>query len=392
MMQPGMIRRWLTRLSSLVLISGVAVSFNIIWTHRPLTVRAVAPRDDVVVRVFGLGTIEARIVSAIGFETSGALRTLHADHGDAVPAGSELARLDPREQAVRVERARAGVQAAEMSRAKAEATVGRAEAVLAQRRATNRRRQTLVSNETISREAAEEAALEADVAAADLAVARSEVEVARAMVADAVSALAYEETRLDQHVLRAPFDAVVVERHVEAGTVVQTGQVIFTLMAPETIWTLAYVDEARAGGIEVGQKAEIRLRSLPHRQFPGHVARIGIESDRVNEERRVWVACDQCPERVYLGEQAEAWITTATLDDALLVPERAIDAFDGASGIVWTVEDGVLARRRLTFGRMTEEALVEVTGGLPEGASIVAVPKAGFREGRSVRLEGEAPS
>lgn len=64
------------------------------------------------------------------------------------------------------------------------------------------------------------------------------------------------------------------------------------------------MDESRAGGVEVGQAAEVRLRSLPHETFAGHVARIDIESDRVSEERRVHVACDRCPPRFHLGEQA----------------------------------------------------------------------------------------
>ncbi|MDN3722508.1 HlyD family efflux transporter periplasmic adaptor subunit [Roseibium salinum] len=72
-------------------------------------------------------------------------------------------------------------------------------------------------------------------------------------------------------------------------------------MAPESVWTLAYVDEARAGTIQPGQPAEVRLRSLPHDVYQAKVARIGIESDRVNEERKVWVKCEQCPPRVFPG-------------------------------------------------------------------------------------------
>jgi len=45
---------------------------------------------------------------------------------------------------------------------------------------------------------------------------------------------------------------------------VRAGDTKFTLMDPGTIWTLAYIDEARAGSIAVGQTAEVRLRSLPH--------------------------------------------------------------------------------------------------------------------------------
>ena len=55
------------------------------------------------------------------------------------------------------------------------------------------------------------------------------------------------------------------------------------------------------------------------------MARIGIESDRMNEERRVWVTCTDRPAQVFQGEQAEVWVTVASLTDSLLVPEIAID-------------------------------------------------------------------
>jgi HlyD family secretion protein len=186
--------------------------------------------------------------------------------------------------------------------------------------------------------------------------------------------------------LTAPFDAVVVERHREAGSVIKAGDTIFTLMAPETVWALAYVDEARAGAIHEGQEAEVRLRSLPQAPFRARVARIGIESDRVNEERRVWVKCEQCPARVHLGEQAEVRITVARLDRALLVPEAAVSGFDGRTGMVWIVENGRLARTRLTFGHRNEDARLQVVDGLPDGASVVAALVPGLAVGRAARI------
>src|SRR3546814_1241233 len=38
------------------------------------------------------------------------------------------------------------------------------------------------------------------------------------------------------------------------------------------------------------QPADVRLRSLPQQVFNGHVTRIDIESDRVSEERRVYIS------------------------------------------------------------------------------------------------------
>lgn len=371
----------------LAVLAGIAYAVIVL---RPVSVTVVAPEDNVAMRVFGLGTIEAQVLSRVGFEVGAALTELDADHGDEVARGDVLARLNAADQEARVRRAEAGRLAAEVAVRKAETNVERARAVLAQRETENARQQSLLARNAASQQTADVARRDADVAAADLSVARSEVDVAAALVADAEAALGYERTVLDQHTLRAPFHAIVVERHVETGTVVAPGQVIFTLMAPETVWALAFIDEGRAGAIQVGQPAGIRLRSQPRTVFPGTVVRIGIESDRVNEERRVWVKCDQCPPQVHLGEQIEVWITVAELDDALLVPELAVSGFDGSTGRVWLVENGRLATAELTFGHRSEDARLEVIDGLPAGAEIVATRLDGVGEGRRARVRQES--
>ncbi len=377
---------WLVVAGGLLAAGGAAYAF---LNERPLAVPVATLERDVPVTIYGLGTVEARIVSRIGFEVGAALTELAVDSNDAVSAGQILARLHPAEQEARVARAEAAVAAAAAGEGRAEAQVTRARAVLAQRQTANARQQALARRETISPQTAEEAERDVAVAAADLALAESEIAVARAQSADAEAALLYERTLLDHHVLRAPFDGVVVERHAEAGTVVRTGEPIFTLMDPASVWTLAYVDEARAGPLAPGQPAEIRLRSLPHQTFSGQVARIGIESDRVNEERRVWISCEDCPSSVFLGEQAEVRITVATLPEALLVPEVAIRGFDGHAGRVWTVRDGIAAEAAVTFGHRTEDARAQIVGGLPEGAEVVTGPAPGLSEGRRVRAIGE---
>jgi HlyD family secretion protein len=356
---------------------------------RPLPVEVARPAHDVQVKVFGLGTVEARILSRIGFEVGGALVELDADQGDRVRKGQALARLRTSKQEALVARAAAGMVNAEATERMAEAAVGKARAVLTQKRQTNRRKQELVARHAVSIEAAGEAQMDEAVAAAELAVTISDVEVAKAALEDARAQHGYEEVILDHHSLRAPYDAVVVERQKELGSVLGPGEPLFTLVAPETVWTLAYVDEARAGGLRVGQPALVRLRSLPHRMLKGHVARIDIESDRVNEERRVYVVCDQCPESFHLGEQAEVFITTAVLDEALLVPATAVGGFDGTHGTVWTVEDGELHRREVTFGHRTLDSRLEIVQGLPDGARVVSLLRSGLREGRAARVAEE---
>ena len=373
-----------------VLLAVAGAAGFLFFSERPLTVAVVQPEHDVALRIYGLGTVEARILSRVGFEVGAALTSLAADAGDSVTKGQQLAVLRSAGQEARVARAGAAVAANEANLAKADAAVVRARAVLAEREAANRRQQGLVRRDVTSVQRAEEAQRDEDVARADLAVADADQAVIRAQGLDAAAALRQEEVLLADHRLVAPYDALVVARHTEAGTVVKAGDPIFTLVDPATIWIQAYIDEERAGQLAVGQPGAIRLRSHPSAEFHGTVARIGLESDRVNEERRVWLACADCPAEMFLGEQAEARILTGTRVSALMVPEVAIAGFDGYRGTVWTVQDGRLARAALTFGARDDRGRAEVTGGLPEGAVIVARPPKGAAEGRRARI-AEAP-
>lgn len=375
-------RRWIYGAVAAVLVLGAGVLF---LTERPITVSVVQPEQDVALRIYGLGSVEARILSRVGFEVGAALTGLAADVGDRVVRGQELATLDPAEQEARTARARAAVAANVAALARAEATVARARSVLAQRQTANQRQQGLAQRDVTSIQRAEEAQRDEDVAHADLAVAEADVAVIRAQGTDAAAALQQEKVLLARHLLTAPYDAVIVTRHAEAGTVVRAGDPIFTLIAPETVWIQAYVDEERAGQLALGQAGTIRLRSQPQAEFQGIIARIGLESDRVNEERRIWLTCTDCPQPMYLGEQAEVRITTGNRNSALMVPEVAITGFDGHRGRVWLVRDGRLEQAELTFGARDDRGRVEVMGSLPDDAAIVARIPQGATEGRRAR-------
>lgn len=365
--------------------AAIAISIYFLASTRPLAVQVAAPEKDVTVRVFGLGSVEAQVLSKVGFEVGATIAEVKADHGHTVRKGDELARLVTGEQEARVAKARAALLLADSNIKRAEANLEKASAVLAQKIEANRRKQALAGRNVVSEQTAEEALRDEAVAKADVAVARSEGETAKAQLADANAQLMFEETLLRHRTLVAPFDAVVIERHKEPGSVVKAGDPVFTLIAANSYWGLAFVDEARAGFIEEGQRVDARLRSRPLEAFVGKVLRIGLESDRTTEERKVYVRGDSPPSRIYLGEQAEFWITVAKLPNALLVPEAAVNGFDGRQGRVWTIEDGRLQRRAVSFRHRTEDARLEVAGDLPANAQVVTGLVAGMTEGRRAR-------
>jgi HlyD family secretion protein len=364
------------------------------WSRfvRPVEVRVAPMRTDVHEEIFGLGTVGARIVSNAGFKVAGVLVGLSADHGDHVRSGAVLARLDARDVEAQLAAARAGVSQAEANIGKAKADVESAQANLTNAQAVSARRAELARSGYASKEEAQSTEAAMRVARANLDVASSAVGVANAALEAAKAQEAFERASLDNYTLRAPYDALVVARNLNLGSMPVPGQAVFNLVDPQTIWVLGYIDERLAGRLQLGQKAEIILRSRPGERLAGHVARIEIQSDPVNEERLVEIAFDTIPSDIHLAEQAEVFIVTGVLPRAVLVPQTAVTGLGGGEGIVWTVEQGRLAQRRVSFGPELVDGRLPIVAGLPDGAEVVVAPQAGLRIGRAATVaEGALP-
>lgn len=377
---------------ALILVAVLAVVVFVAWRGfvRPVTVVAAPLESNVREQVFGLGVTGARIESNVGFKVSGILVALSADQGDWVRAGQVLAQLDARDVQAQVAVAKASVVQARGNIDKVKADVSSATASLSNASSISERDASLVKTGLVSQEQAQTDEAAVRVASANLAVARSEVAVAQATLRSAQAQHAFEEATLAQYSLIAPYDAWVVSRNLELGSMPNPGQSVFTLVAAHSVWAVAYVDERLAGRLQVGQPAQIILRSNPGTPISGHVERIEVQSDSVNEERIVDVAFDHIPKNIHLAEQAEVKITTATVPSAVLVPEIAISGLKNGRGTVWTVEHGRLARRALTFGPQLLDGRLPVVAGLPAGAAVVAAPVSGLRVGRAARIAGTA--
>ena len=381
-------KRFVTFAIVAVIAAGAAFGA---WTNflRPIRVSVGSVTQDIPVQVFGLGTVEARVTSQVGFKISGVLVDLRADVGDRVAKGAILARLDDREQKAQLGRTNAAVEQAQANLQKATASVEKAEANYANAKSINERRQKLVQSSITSVETAETSKAVQDAARADVGLANSDISVAKAAISDAKAQQEQQSVTLDFHTLTAPYDAMVTARSKELGSALPAGQPVFTLIDPKTIWVLTYVDESKAGEIKVGQLAEIVLRSQPTVRLQGRVARIQPESDRVNEERRIEVAFDQIPTNANLGEQAEVYITTLRLPQALLVPEAAIIGLSKDHGTVWTVEGGHLQQHEVTLDHRLLDGRYEIIAGVPADAMVVTQLRNGLRTGRAARIANE---
>ncbi|MEJ2378025.1 MAG: hypothetical protein P8Y71_22465 [Pseudolabrys sp.] len=228
-------RRRLILLAAAVVVA-VAAGFGA-WAKffSPVKVPVAHPAANVAVQVFGLGTVEARVASKVGFKIAGLLVDLRADVGNRVAKGAVLARLDDREQKAQVARAQAAVEQVEANLQKANASVQKAQANYENAKRINERRQQLVQSKTTSVEAAETAKAAQDAALGELNLAKSDVAVAKAAIADAKAQERQQEVTLDFHTLTAPYDAMVTARLKERGSALGAGEPVFTLIDPKTV-------------------------------------------------------------------------------------------------------------------------------------------------------------
>lgn len=378
-----------TKIGIAVVSLGFVLAGFYYWRFvREIEVRTVPVSHNVEIRVFGVGTIEAQVLSRVGFQVAGKVIALETDQGQMVKAGALLARLDDAAQRAKLMKSEAALRQAEANLVKVEAQRDRASATYQQKKAVNLRRQALIARGSVSQEVADDAQVAEEIARNDLKVVEADTAIAKVLQDDATAQRRIDAVLLDQHELRAPFDARVISRNKELGSIANAGETVFTLIAPDSIWVKAYVDESLAGALAVGQNAFVRLRSESNIAVKAEVVRIDQENDRVTEERRIYVRCSACNplhQLRYLGEQAEVEIIKRTIPAGAFVPLKYVEAFDGRSGLVWLIDNGRLAKRRVEFSERTLDGRIQIASRLADGVAIVADDRRDLHDGRAAR-------
>lgn len=233
----------------LVLIAGAAVwswqqqqkAANAHPENRYRT--ASADTGNITQLVTASGTLNPVELINVGSQVSGTVAELLADFNQHVKKGQVLLKLDPTLFNAQIKQAEAALASAQASRRLAAATLDR-----------NRK---LVSQNYISPLAMDQAQRELDVADANIKVARAQLESAQA--------------NLNNSVIRAPIDGVIIKRTIDLGqTVAASFQTpnLFQIARDLTHMQIdTNVSEADVGALKSGQIAHFVVDAYPDREF-----------------------------------------------------------------------------------------------------------------------------
>lgn len=344
-------------------------------------------KRDLVAQVYGNGTVEAKVVVNIASKITGRLAEVSADQGDLVKRGQVLAKLDATELQAQAQQAAATAEKAAAAIALEQANLQKAQAGLLLAEKNSKRFSALAAKELVSTQEAEQYETAFLVARQEVARAAAALNSAGRERSAATAAMAASRSRLDDALILAPEDGVIIRRDLEPGATVTAGLPIFLLANPDTVWVKANVDESQLKGVAPGQPATITLRSAPGEKFPGQVARLAWESDRVTEELEVDVAFTPPLKNFRLGEQAEVLISANARQGAMSLPKAALVTRGNQRG-VWMVTGNRLQFREVVIG-IEDSHFVEITSGLADQEVIaLAAPEQlqKFSDGRKVRV------
>ncbi len=234
---------------------------------------------------------------------------------------------------------------------------------------------------------------------AQIGIRAADIESAKAQIARSQAQFSNAQVQLESTTIRAPRAGVILQKYVEEGTIITSGQSfnsvgtsIVQIGDLSRIFVNAQVDEADIAQLAVGQKVKVTLDAFPDEEFEGRVRRIDprgatdnnvttvltqveiLKPDRrlrpgLNSECEFIVAEKlgilSIPTRAVRNKAGKKFVLVLTPDPAKKPAARKPGGGPGESG-----ESGKTAERTVETGLEAGDS-VEIVSGLKEGDKVV---------------------
>lgn len=287
------------------------------------------------------GVVQPARQAVVSGRVTGPVVSVSVGSGDRVPKGHALLEIQPTAIDGEVAQARGALAQAEAALAMAERNHSRFAALHAERAVSD----------------------------AELDAATMQRDQARAAVEQAQGAVTSVSSIADDAVVRAPFDARVVDTLVEIGDLAAPGRPLVQLESLEArqIWLTVRASDIER--VSVGQELPVQIDSRSDLgEIVGHVAEIVPSADSTTHSFTVKVDLRGVDVRSGLTGHAEIWTPA---DDRLVVPPSAVHHRGGLELVVVRADDGSARTRAVTTGATQADGRIEVLSGVAAGEVVV---------------------
>jgi len=214
------------------------------------------------------------------YQTKGADgRVRPLEPGAPVVRGTVLARIRPSDYQAVVDKSRGVQEEGHAGVAAAEAQLVQAQASLAQAQLDFSRVSALWEQESITKPAYDASKAKLDIAKAAVDAAKSGIVAAVKRRETAEAQMREAQIALGDTELRAPFDAVLLERRAEIGTLATAGSPAFTLADLATLKARFNVPDFALAGFRPGQSLDLSIDAVSGASIHGRVLSLAPAAD-----------------------------------------------------------------------------------------------------------------
>jgi len=182
-------------------------------------------------------------------------------------------------------------------------------------------------------------------------ISSDQFEMARIGLDNARAGYTQAKNAMDNTNLRAPFSGWIVIKNLNIGDLVAPGAAMqppYVLADMNQLKIIVPVPEARIGQIEKGQKAQVKFKTFPNREFSGRVLRVAMAPKDFSNNYDVEVRLNGDLGGLKLGLVADVRIVLEYFEDALVIPLRLIQD-DGDAQFIFTEEEGRAVRQEVSI-------------------------------------------
>lgn len=185
------------------------------------------------------------------------------------------------------------------------------------------------------------------------------------------------EATLDQVQMEAPFAGTITDVQVNPGDQAAPGSAVFRIDDLSRLLVDVQITEVDINRIKVGQPASMSFDAILEKQFSGKVIEVAQVGNVVQGvvNFNVTIQLDEAGGEVRPGMTAAVTIITDLVENALIVPNRAVRLRDGER-VVFRLIDGQPVITPITLGRSADTTSEVVGGELKEGDVLVLNPPA----------------
>jgi Cu(I)/Ag(I) efflux system membrane fusion protein len=168
----------------------------------------------------------------------------------------------------------------------------------------------------------------------------------------------------------APRDGIVLERNAIEGTRAQPGEVLFRIADHSVVWAIIDVAERDLGVLARGQRAIVRAKSFPGREFIGTINVIYPQINKETRTARVRAELHNPEELLIHDMYVDAEIDTGTPEAVLTVPDGAVLDTGSRQAVLVDKGEGRFEPREVKLGHRGE-GYVEIRQGLADDEPVV---------------------